>query len=157
MRLSGARRAGTPVLHLFLMAAAVAVLISCSASKTPDAAALEASATARILTIPPATPQKYQSKLDRKGWRNPYLIIRADGVALLDPDDHLERILKPEELTRTLGDLPPSSWPYGRVVAVTENGARGSAADEVRIRKNRAVVAGTLETLHVLINWIPSA
>ena len=118
---------------------------------------MEASASARILAIPAATPEKYRSREAKKTWQNPYLIIRADGVALLDPDDHLERILKAEELTRTLGDLPPSSWPYGRVVAVTENGAKGSADDEVRIRKNRAVVAGTLEALHVLINWIPSA
>lgn len=143
--------------RLCLIAAAVALLISCSGPKTPDAAAVEASASARILAIPSATPEKYRSLAAKKTWQNPYLIIRADGVALLDPDDHLERILKPEELTRTLGDLPASSWPYGRVVAVTENGAKGSADDEVRIRENRAVVAGTLETLHVLINWIPSA
>ena len=95
--------------------------------------------------------------VDMKGWRNPYLIIRADGVALLDPENHLERILKPGELTQALGNLPPAAWPYGRVVAVTENGVRGSADDSVKIRQNRALVAGTLESMHVLINWIPSA
>ena len=63
--------------------------------------------TARILAIPPATPEKYRGMVDMKGWRNPYLIIRADGVALLDPDNHLERILKPGELTQALGNLPP--------------------------------------------------
>jgi hypothetical protein len=143
--------------RLVILAAAVALLVSCSGPKTPDAAALEASASAHILSIPQAAPEKYHSPDARKAWRNPYLIIREDGVALLDPDDHLERILKPEELTRTLGDLPVSAWPYGRVVAVTENGVKGSADDEARIRKNRAVVAGTLESLHVVINWIPSA
>ena len=115
--------------RLCLIAAAVALLIACSGPKTPNAAALEASASARILAIPAATPEKYRSREAKKTWQNPYLIIRADGVALLDPDDHLDRILKPEELTRTLGDLPPSSWPYGRVVAVTENGAKASADD----------------------------
>ena len=141
--------------RLGLIAAAVAVLVSCSAApKAPDPAAL---ATARILAIPEPTPEKYRSLIHMKGWRNPYLIIRADGVALLDPDDHLERILKPEELTQALGNLPPSAWPYGRVVAVTENGVQGSADDDVKIRKNRAVVAGTLESMHVLINWVPSA
>ena len=143
--------------RLGLIAAAVVVLASCSAPKTPDPAALEASATARILAIPPATPEKYRGMVDMKGWRNPYLIIRADGVALLDPDNHLERILKPGELTQALGNLPPAAWPYGRVVAVTENGVRGSADDSVKIRQNRALVAGTLESMHVLINWIPSA
>lgn len=140
-----------------LIAAAVVVLASCSAPESPDPDALEASAAARILAIPPATPEKYRGMVDMKGWRNPYLIIRADGVALLDPDNHLERILKPGELTQALGNLPPTAWPYGRVVAVTENGVRGSADDSVKIRQNRALVAGTLESMHVLINWIPSA
>lgn len=142
---------------LGLIAAAVVVLASCSAPKSPDSAALEAGATARILAIPPATPEKYRGMNDMKGWRNPYLIIRADGVALLDPENHLERILKPGELTQALGNLPPAAWPYGRVVAVTENGVRGSADDSVKIRQNRALVAGTLESMQVLINWIPSA
>ena len=142
--------------RLGLITAAVAVLASCSASpKAPDPATL---ATARILAIPEPTPEKYRSSLiHMKGWRNPYLIIRVDGVALLDPDDHLERILKPGELTQALGNLPSSAWPYGRVVAVTENGVRGTADDDVKIRTNRAIVAGTLESMHVLINWVPSA
>lgn len=140
---------------LGVIAAAAAVLASCSAApQTPDATAL---ATTRILAIPEPTPEKYRTLVHMKGWRNPYLIIRADGVGLLDPENHLERILKPGELTQALGNLPPSAWPYGRVVAVTEIGVRGGAGDDVKIRTNRAVVAGTLESLHVLINWIPSA
>lgn len=141
--------------RLVFTAAAVAVLASCSAApKSPDPLAL---ATARILAIPEPAPEKYRSLVHTKGWRNPYLIIRADGVALLDPDDHLERILKPGELTQALGNLPPSAWPYGRVVAVTENSVRSSADDDVKIRTNRAIVAGTLESMHVLINWVPTA
>jgi len=140
-----------------LIAAAVACA-SCSSPKAPDPAALEARAAARILAIPPATPEKYRGMRDMKGWRNPYLILRADGVGLLDPENHLERILKPGELTQALGNLPPSAWPYGRVVAVSESGVRsGNAEDDVKIRTNRALVAGTLESMHVLINWIPSA
>jgi hypothetical protein len=141
--------------RLGLLAAAVAVLASCSAApKAPDPAAV---AMARILAIPEPTPEKYRSLIHMKGWQNPYLIIRADGVALLDPDDHLERILKPGELTQALGNLSPSAWPYGRVVAVTENAMRSGADDDVRIRTNRAIVAGTLKSMHVLINWVPSA
>lgn len=141
-----------------LITAALAVLVSCTAApQTPDAAALEANARAHVLSIPQITDEQNRSLAKTKGWRNPYLIVRADGVALLDPDDHLERIVKSEELTQTLGNLPPSAWPYGRVVAVTENGVRSSADEDVKIRKNRAVVAGTLESLHVVIHWIPSA
>ena len=44
------------------------------------------------------------------------------------------------------------------MVAVSEGGVRSSTAeDDVKIRTNRALVAGTLESMHVLINWIPSA
>jgi hypothetical protein len=147
-----------PVFIPGLVVAALAALVSCTASpQTPDAAALEATARAHVLAIPQITDEQNRSLAKTKGWRNPYLIVRADGVALLDPDDHLERIVKPEELTQTLGNLPPSAWPYGRVVAVTENSVRSSADEDVKIRKNRAVVAGTLESLHVLIHWIPSA
>jgi hypothetical protein len=142
---------------LALVTATAAVLASCTAPQTPDAAALEASAKARILAIPQVTEEQNRRLANTKVWRNPYLILRADGVALLDPDDHLERVLKPEELTQTLGNLPQSAWPYGRIVAVTENGVRNSADENVKIRKNRAVVAGTLESMHVLIHWIPSA
>jgi hypothetical protein len=144
-------------LRTIVLMTIVPVLLSCSAPKDPDPAALEASAAARIQAIPLASPEKYRGMRDMKGWRNPYLIVRADGVALLDPDDHVERVFKAEELTQELGKLPASAWPYGRVVAVTENGAAASGDMLVLMRKNRAIVAGTLESMHVLINWIPSA
>jgi hypothetical protein len=142
--------------RLAALATFAVVLTSCTAPPVPDPVALEASAAARILAIPPASPEKYHGMINMKGWQNPYLIIKADGVALLDAGNHEERLLKPAELTQALAKLPPSAWPYGRVVAVTENGVRGTG-DDVPIRMNRAIVAGTLESLHVLINWIPSA
>lgn len=143
------------------MTAVLVVLTGCSGPQVPDSTALEASAAARILAIPATSPDKYRAMvnkamIDKKGWQNPYLIIKTDGVALLDPDNHEERLLKPEELTQVLGDLPLSAWPYGRVVAVTQNGVR-APGDDVPLRKNRALVAGTLESLHVLIHWIPPA
>src|SRR6266849_6659726 len=142
--------------RLATLATFVVVLTSCTGSQGPDPAAMEASAAARILAIPPASPEKYRGMTDMKGWQNPYLIIKADGVALLDAGSHEEHLLKPAELTQALAKLPPRAWPYGRVVAVTENGVR-APGDDVSIRKNRALVAGTLESLHVLINWIPPA
>ena len=72
------------------------VLSSCAAPAGPDPASLQASAAARILAIPAASPEKYRGMVDMKGWRNPYLIIKTGGVALLDPDNHEERLLKPK-------------------------------------------------------------
>jgi hypothetical protein len=134
---------------------AVLSLSACTASSGSDPSALEAAAAARISSIPATSPEKYRPLLDKRGWQNPYLIIKTGGVALLDPENHEERLLKPSELTQALGNLPPSAWPYGRVVAVTESGVR-AAGDDVPIRKNRALVNGTLDSLHVLINWIPT-
>jgi len=142
--------------RLSALTVVVVVLVSCSSPSGADPASLEASAAARIQAVPPATPEKYRGMTGAKGWQNPYLIIKTDGVYLLDPDNHEEILFKPEELTLALGKLPPSAWPYGRVVAVTENGSR-APGDDVPLRKNRAIVAGTLESLHVLIHWIPPA
>ena len=143
--------------RLAVLTTSVALLVSCSSAPDgTDRTSLDASATAHILSIPAPSPEKYRSVAASHPWQNPYLIIKTGGVALLDPDNHEEVLFKPEDLTQALGKLPPSAWPYGRVVAVTENGVR-AAGDDVPIRKNRAIVAGTLESLHVLINWIPSA
>jgi len=112
---------------------------------------------ARIGQIPPADPQKYLGMRDLKNWRNPYLIIKPEGVALLDVDNHEEHILKPDELPAALADLPVSAWPYGRIVVVSDVGQTFSANDLAAMRKNRGIVAGTLESMHILIHWVPSA
>jgi len=92
-----------------------------------------------------------------KKWRNPYLIVRTDGVALYDPADSAEIILKPDELLAALARLPRSNWPYGRVVAATEIGVRKSEQDGVAIRRNRGIVGGMLEGVKVAIKWVPAA
>ena len=92
-----------------------------------------------------------------KAWRNPYLIIRPDGVGLLDPANSEQRLLKPDEVLDALAALPASAWPYGRVVVVTENSLTSSEEQRIAIRRNKGIVAGTLESVHILINWVPSA
>jgi hypothetical protein len=136
----------------------LALLVSCS--KPPTAPGETASATtpeARIQQIPPADPQKYAAMRNMKAWRNPYLIVRVDGVGLLDATNNEQQIVDPDKLAEALARLPASAWPYGRVVAIQEIGAAGSDEDKAKLRKNRALTAGTLESMHVLINWVPSA
>jgi hypothetical protein len=87
-------------------------------------------------------------------WRNPYLIVRNDGVGLLDPADNAEIVLKPEELLTALARLPSSAWPYGRVVAVAENAGTNSEPDRIAIRRNKGIVGGILEGAHVAIEWV---
>ena len=143
--------------YLGVIALAIAAVVIVSCSRPPQIAETAAtSPDARLQQIPPADPQKYASMRNMKDWRNPYLIIKPNGVALLDVANHEEHLLKFEELAQTLANLPSSAWPYGRVVAATENSVR-APGDDVLIRKNRGIVAGTLEGLHVIINWVPPA
>ena len=73
---------------------------------------------------------------------------------MLDVANDEQHLIKLEDITRALAQLPGSAWPYGRVVAVQENGVR-VAGDDVLIRKNRGIVLGTLEGLHILVSLGP--
>jgi len=139
-----------------ILAVAIALLASCA--KPPEAPEEPAaSAEVRIQQIPPADPQKYADVRDMKTWRNPYLIVRVDGVGLLDVRNNEQQIVDPDKLPEALARLPMSAWPYGRVVAIQEISAASSEEDKAKLRKNRALAAGALESMKVLINWVPSA
>ena len=57
---------------------------------------------------------------------------------------------------RSWSALPPSAWPYGRVVlvaqAVPKNPTKETKAD---LRKNRALLLGTLQQLDVQVREAP--
>jgi hypothetical protein len=145
-------------LRLSALAMSLAVLVSCSKPPgTPADGATVLNPEARIQQIPLADPQKYGGMRDMKAWRNPYLIIRVDGVGLLDVANNEQQIVNPDKLSDALAMLPASAWPYGRVVAIQEISVANSAEDKAKLRKNRALVAGALESMQVLINWVPSA
>ena len=128
-------------------------LVACSSHQ--DAA--KPPAPEVVLQAIPAADQAQVERIhDMKDWRNPYLIVRPDGVALLDTADSAEIRLKPAELLPALAALPASNWPYGRVVAATEN-AKASEQDQVEIRRNRGIVGGMLQGAHVAIKWVPSS
>jgi hypothetical protein len=127
-------------------------LAGCSSQPNP-APAPDPSAV--LQAIPAADPAQYERIQDMKKWRNPYLIIREDGVALFDSADSAEIILKTDEVLPALARLPATNWPYGRVVAA-ENGGRTLKQDDVAIRRNRGIVGGMLEGAHVAVKWVPS-
>jgi len=91
-----------------------------------------------------------------KTWRNPYLIVRTDGVVLYDVADNAEIRLKPDELLPALAKLPASNWPYGRVVAATETNIRNSDQDAVAIRRNKGIIGGMLQGAHIAVKWVPA-
>jgi hypothetical protein len=111
-------------------------------------------ANTQLESIPAAKPEVYK-KVDLKAWKNPYVIVRSDGVGLLDVINSEEHILKIDELPDALAKLPASAWPYGRVVALADD--RSPAADKARIRDNKAAIASMLHSSQVEIQWVPSS
>lgn len=128
-------------------------LAACSSQPIP-APAPDPSAV--LQAIPPADPAQYERIQDMKKWRNPYLIISEDGVALFDAADSAEIILKTDEVLPALARLPATNWPYGRVVAAAENGGKTLKQDYVAIRRNRGIVGGILVGAHIAVKWVPS-
>ena len=133
----------------------ILLLILAGCSRRPEPQAPDPQTV--LQAIPAADSAKYQHIQDMKKWRNPYLIVRADGVVLFDSADSAEILVKPEDLLPALARLPASYWPYGRVVAAQENGVRGSEQDGVAIRRNKGIVGGLLQGAHIAVEWVPAA
>jgi hypothetical protein len=106
--------------------------------------------------IPPPDPSRYKYNIAGKDWPNPSLIIRRDGVQLTAKATSIEnKIVSLGELASVLTALPPSAWPYGKVVAVGEPGLRGP--DHRFIEENKAKTESVLNSLGVTIDWRPMA
>ena len=109
-----------------------------------------------LQAISPADSAQYEHVQDMKKWRNPYLIVRPDGVTLYDAADNAEILLKTDEVLGALSKLPAANWPYGRVVAATESSDRKTEQDSIAIRRNKGIIGGMLEGAHVVVKWVPA-
>jgi len=128
-------------------------LLGCNRHSAPLA---NASGATVLGSIPQADPHTF-GKVDVHSWKNPYLIVNPRSVVMLDVADHEEKQFKPEDLAAALTRLPQSAWPYGRVIAVTVDEKNTSEDEKIGLRKNRALISGTLKDLQIYVNWIPSA
>ena len=103
-----------------------------------------------LTSIPIADPSKYPRVSDMSHWQNPYLLVREDGIGFVDLSNREIHILKPEQVPGKLVSLPSSAWPYGRVVLVGESVPKApSEQTKAAVRKNRALLLGTLKELDV--------
>ena len=129
-------------------------LVACS--KPPQPETTETPQPTGLESIPAPDPSKYPPFSDMRGWKNPYLIVRGDGSGFVDLSNREVHILKLEEIPAELVSLPSSAWPYGRVVlvaqAVPKNPSEQTKAD---LRKNRALLLGTLKELDVQFREAP--
>ena len=101
-----------------------ATLFACTQQQAPPAPDPQAV----LQAIPAANSAEYDHIRDMKTWRNPYLIVRPDGVALYDVADLAEIRLKPDELLPALAKLPASNWPPKQPLAVRTRMLRRSGA-----------------------------
>ena len=137
-----------------LLLVLVAALGACSKPPQPDAA--ETRQPSGLESIPPPDARKFPSISDMSGWKNPYFVVRQDGIGFVDLANHEIHLLKQEEVPAELVSLPSTAWPYGRVVmiaqAIPKNPTQQTKAD---LRKNRALLLGTLKELDVQYREAP--
>lgn len=136
---------------------ALLTLVACS--KPPEAAPSKESVAPKetgLESIPAPDPSKYPKFLDMSSWKNPYFVVREDGIGLVDLENHEVHILTPEQIPAELASLDSKAWPYGRVVLVTEAAPRNPTSEaKAEVRKNRALLAGTLKELEITMREFP--
>ena len=107
--------------------------------------------------IPPPDPNKYRSVRDARDWQNPYLMVQANGIDARPISAATEApTMSPADVVAYLEKLPSMAWPYGLVVAVSENGVR-ALGDDARIKWNREELVRLLEKAGVKVDLWPSA
>jgi len=109
-------------------------------------------ASSSLRNIPPSDPRLYQSVRDGADWRNPYLVVYANGLEVRGTAGRVS----PEKLATVLAKLPGKAWPYGRVATVQEIGI-GSGKDRELIRANVESVLRLLKQLSIEVQMWPSA
>jgi hypothetical protein len=137
---------------------AVFTLLALAGCSKPPAtsASPEPSKAADLAGIPPADPSKYPRFEDMRGWKNPYFVVREDGIGFVDLSNREVRILTPEQIPAELVSLGSDAWPYGRVVLVAEAKPKDAGNQaKAEIRKNRGLLVGTLKELDVAIQEAP--
>jgi hypothetical protein len=92
---------------------------------------------------------------DAKDWKNPYLIVRRDGIEIVGMTT-VGQAIPVDSVPGVLKGLPDSAWPYGLVVAVQDIGLV-SEGDPPRIEANRKRLLRLLKKLAIAVDLWPSA
>lgn len=146
-------------MRTFLFPLAI-LLGSLAACTKPEAPAAQPVAAVRPETglerIPEPDPSKFPKYHDMSEWKNPQLVVREDGIGLVDLENHEVHILKIDQVEAELVSLPISAWPYGRIVLLTQAAPRdNSEPSKARLRENRGLLVGTLKSLQIQIREAP--
>lgn len=105
--------------------------------------------------IPKPDPKKYHAVRVATDWKNPYLIVRRDGIEIVGITA-VGQSTGVDSIPGVLKGLPDSAWPYGMVVAVQDIGIR-TPGDTPRIEANRKALLTLLKKLGIAVDRWPSA
>jgi hypothetical protein len=89
-------------------------------------------------------------------WKNPYLIVRRDGIEIAGITP-VGLAIAVESVPRVLERLPDSAWPYGLIVVVHDIGILSGKTDLACIEVNRTKLLNLLKELGVAVDRWPSA
>jgi hypothetical protein len=139
---------------VIVVLALLASLIACSKPQQPETA--DTPKPTGLESIPVPDSSKFPAVGNMRDWKNPYFVVREDGIGLVDLSNREIRLLKQEEVPAELVSLPSSAWPYGRVVLISQAvPANLSAQSKEELRKNRGLLLGTLKELDVQVSEAP--
>ena len=128
-------------------------------SKPPATASPTSAETSRetgLERIAEPDPARYPRMEDLPQWKNPQLVVREDGIGLVDVENHEVHILRLEQVEAELVSLPESAWPYGRVILLSQAAPRDNSEQaKIHLRENRGLLVGTLKNLQVQIREAP--
>jgi len=141
------------VVKRFVAFILLAALVGCS--KPPQTPAAEAPQSTGLESIPMPDPAKYPPLSDMRGWKNPYLVVREDGIGIVDLSNREIRMLQPEEIPAELVSL---GTVRGRMAGRADRAGgsqRRDGADKERAAEESRSAAGTLKELDVQFREAP--
>ena len=118
--------------------------------------------------IPLPSKSRYMAVHSFDTWENPYITVQPDmltihvmladqnpssfgsGGMLRPTGARREEVnISPDKLGEAMSAIPPSAWPYGRVVAV-EEAHQTPAKQEPTVRRNMEATVGTLNDIGIV-------
>lgn len=128
---------------------------------------------AQLAAIPLPTKSLYVDVREPSAWSNPFISVGVDmmSMRILMADANTSNIgegtmlrpaaarrqevqLRPSELASAVIAIPPSAWPYGRVIAVVE--APADPKDRPKVRRNVEIAIQQLNDLGIVVQEWPS-
>ena len=100
--MAGGENVVRPLRSLLALCILFAALAACSKPPAGSRGQRKRRKPTGLESIPMPDPAKYPSISDMSGWKNPYLIVREDGIGIVDLSNREIHMLKPEEVPAEL-------------------------------------------------------